>query len=498
MLHFKHTLPQTLLPNTPGRIAGFALGILAAVSVLAIDNELHQVAGGRAAYAAAIALVMALWWLTEAVPIYVTACVPLVLTPLFGVFGDGYFGDLAQTILQYLDPYNFLFAGGMCIAAAMQAWNLHRRIALSIMLYIGTDPKRLLFGMLTAATFISLWLSNTATAALLFPIGLAVISQLEHHSGGRRLGFYGMAIMLSIAYGSNIGLGTKIATAPNAMFAAFMEQNGMPISFLDFMLVSMPFVIIFTPVTWYWLWRIARRDNLPAHSGDTTIRSQLASLGKMKSEEKIVISVFLATAAVWIFSEPITSMLRPMVTAFKLGSSHIEGGAATLAAIVLFVMRYKGRRILTTSSMRGLPWATLLLLGGSFAMAAGLQESSVSAWMGEKLVLMRELGSFSQVLLASIATVAISAVASNTATIAIMLNVLRGIVAPALLPTVLFASTIASSCDFALPAGTPPNAIVFGSGYVTIPQMAKTGAALDILAAIVTAMLSWFLVPLVL
>lgn len=491
-------MEEPLVPNTPGRIVGLILGIVAAIAILAVPNELHYVADGRAAYASAVAVLMALWWLTEAMPIYVTACVPIVLTPILGVFGDGYFSDLWKTVLQYLDPYNFLFAGGMCIAAAMQAWNLHRRIALSIMLYIGTDPKRLLFGMLTAATFISLWLSNTATAALLFPIGLAVISQLEHHSGNRRLGFYGMAIMLSIAYGSNIGLGTKIATAPNAMFASFMEQSGMPISFLDFMLISMPFVVIFTPITWYWLWRIARRDELPAHSGDTTISTQLQLLGKMRSEEKIVISVFIATALVWIFSEPITTALRPMVTSFKLGSSHIEGGIATLAGIVLFLMRYKGRRILTINSMKGMPWATLLLMGGSFAMAAGIQESGVSNWMGAKLVLMRELDAFSQVLVASVATVGISAVASNTATIAIMLNVLRGIVAPSLLPTVLFSSTIASSCDFALPAGTPPNAIVFGSGYVTIPQMAKTGVVLDIAAAVITATLCWFLVPLVL
>lgn len=487
-----------MLPHTKSRIIGFGLGILAALLILAVDNPLHHIADGRAAAAAAIAALMAFWWLTEALPMYVTACVPLVLTPLLGVFGLGFFGDLWKTVLQYLDPYNFLFAGGMCIAAAMQAWNLHRRIALSIMLYIGTDPKRLLFGMLTAATFISLWLSNTATAALLFPIGLAVISQLEHHNGGKRLAFYGMAIMLSIAYGANIGLGTKIATAPNAMFASFMEQNGMGISFLDFMIVSMPFVIIFTPITWYWLWRIARRDALPVHSGDTTIRTQLAMLGKMKGEEKVVIGVFLATALVWVFSEPITAALRPLVTDFKLGSSHIEGGAAMLAAVVLFLMRYKGRQILSLGAMKGLPWGTLLLMGGSFAMAAGIQQGGVSTWMGQKLVLLRELNDFSQVLLASIATVGISAVASNTATIAIMLNVLKGIVAPSLMPTVLFSATIASSCDFALPAGTPPNAIVFGSGYVTIPQMAKTGVVLDIVAAIVAAVLCWILVPLVL
>jgi solute carrier family 13 (sodium-dependent dicarboxylate transporter), member 2/3/5 len=491
-------LEESLIPNTKSRIIGFALGIVVAILILAVDNPLHHIAEGRAAAAAAIAALMAFWWLTEAVPIYITACVPILLAPLLGVFGLGFFGDLWKTILQYLDPYNFLFAGGMCIAAAMQTWNLHRRIALSIMLYIGTDPKRLLFGMLTAATFISLWLSNTACAALLFPIGLAVISQLEHHNGGKRLGFYGMAIMLSIAYGSNIGLGTKIATAPNAMFAAFMEQNGMAISFLDFMLIAMPFVIIFTPITWYWLWRIARKDELPAHSGDQTIRSQLDTLGHMKPEEKIVIGVFIATAIVWIFSEPVTAAIKPLITGYKIGSSHIEGGVAMLAAIVLFFMRHNGRQILSFKAMKGLPWATLLLMGGSFAMAAGIQEGGVSTWMGQKLLLIRELNDFSQVLLASIATVAISAVASNTATIAIMLNVLRGIVAPSLLPTVLFSSTIASSCDFALPAGTPPNAIVFGSGYVTIPQMAKTGALLDIVAAIITAILCWVLVPLVL
>jgi sodium-dependent dicarboxylate transporter 2/3/5 len=485
------------LPRSGAPLYGFIAGLLFLLAFLVLDTPLHHVAGGKPAMAAGVALLMACWWMTDALPIYVTACVPPLLFPILGVFGGGFFSDLFKTLLQYLDPYIWLFAGGIAIAAAMQQWGLHKRIALTIMKYIGTDPKHLLFGMLSATAFISLWLSNTACAALMFPIAMAVIHQLEDHLGGKRLGNYGMAIMLSVAYGSNIGLGTKIATTPNVMFCGFMEKMGMPVSFLDFLIVGMPFVLFTLPVIWYFLWRVARRDNIPESTSGDVIKQQLAALGKFKEEEWTIMFVFSIAAAVWIFSEPITSFLKPFVTLFPLATSHVEGGVSLLAGISLLLLREKGHPVLAVSSLKGLPWATLILLGGSFAMAAAIQLSGLSDWMGVQLLAIKELNGFMQVLLASVATVAITAVASNTATIAIMMNVLKGIITPALLPTALYASTISCSCDFALPAGTPPNAIVFGSGYVTIPQMAKTGVLLDGICAILSAVWCWFIVRLI-
>jgi sodium-dependent dicarboxylate transporter 2/3/5 len=479
------------------RIAGLAAGLLAFALLAGLDTPLKHDPqwGSRPAYAAAGAALMALWWLTEAVPIYVTACVPLVLFPLLGVFGPGVGENVRQTVLPYVDPYIFLFAGGMGIAAAMQQWNLHRRIALGVMDRVGTDPRRLLAGFLVATAFISLWISNTATAAMMMPIGIAVIVQIEDHLGGRRLSHYGMAIMLSIAYGSNVGgIGTKIGTAPNAQFSGFMERLGTSISFLQFLAVGLPFVLMFLPVVWWMLWRIGRRDQLAGEIGAEVVAGELRKLGPVRRAERIVLGVFLAAAILWIAGKWLTSLLAPRIALFDLTSAHFEGGVAMLAALTLMLWRAEGRQVLGFRALSRVPWETLLLLGGGFAMAAAIQKSGLSAFLSAQLAVVRGLAPFQQVLLASVATVALSAVASNTATIAVMLVVLKDAVAPEVLTTTLFAATIACSCDFALPAGTPPNAIVFGSGYVTIPRMARTGVVLDLLAAVLAAVWCWVVV----
>lgn len=482
---------------TPWKLAGLLAGFLAFALLAGLDTPLKHSPewGPRPAYAAAGAALMAIWWLTEALPIYVTACVPLVLFPLLGVFGPGLGANVRQAALPYVDPYIFLFAGGMGIAAAMQQWNLHRRIALGIMDRVGTDPRRLLAGFLAATAFISLWISNTATAAMMMPIGIAVIAQIEDQLGGRRLARYGMAIMLSIAYGSNVGgIGTKIGTAPNAQLSGFMERLDVSISFLQFLAVGLPFVLFFLPVVWWTLWRIGRGDRLEGEIGAEVVHGELVKLGPVRRPERIVLGVFLTAAALWIAGKGLTALLAPRVTAFQLTSAHVEGGIAVLAALLLILWRSGGRQVLGFRALSRVPWETLLLLGGGFAMAAAIQKSGLSDFMSAQLVAVRGLPPFGQVLLASLATVALSAVATNTATIAVMLVVLKDAVAPEIMTTVLFAATIACSCDFALPAGTPPNAIVFGSGYVTIPRMARTGVVLDFLAAVLAAVWCWVIV----
>ncbi len=474
------------------------LWLVVAVSVfavlLAVDTPIAHFGKfeARPARAAAVTLLMAILWLTEAIPIYLTACIPLVLFPALGVFGGSFGDECVSTVRPYVDAYIFLFMGGMCIAAAMQQWNLHRRLALTVMRAIGTDPKRLLLGVLSSSAFISLWISNTATAAMMVPIGVAIVAQCERHGGGRRLVEYGAVIMMSIAYGSNIGgIGTKIGTAPNAQFAQFMSGIGVDVTFSRFMAVGLPFVALFIPISWAVLWWSGRRDAPRGQVGAEAVADEIRKLGPIQRGEWIVLSVFVATAAMWIGAKPITEWLQPRVAAFKLTSAHVEGGIAMLAAFVLMAWPVGGRRALDLRSLRFVPWETLLLLGGAFSMASGVQSSGLSDWIGDRLHVLRELGPFQQVLLASAATVALSAVTSNTATIGVMLSVLKDSVSPGHLTTVLFAATIASSCDFMLPAGTPPNAIVFGTGYVTIPKMAKTGAVLDLLAAVVAAAWCW-------
>jgi sodium-dependent dicarboxylate transporter 2/3/5 len=381
----------------------------------------------------------------------------------------------------------------------MQQWNLHRRIALHIMHFVGTDPRRLLLGFLAATAFISLWISNTATAAMMLPIGIAVIRQFENRLGGRKLEHYGAAIMLSIAYAANVGgIGTKIGTAPNAIFAQFMGEAGVEVTFFKFAAVGAPFVVLFLPIVWLALWRVGRVDDLGERVGGTAIADELAKLGPAKKGELVVFAVFSGTALLWISGKPLTDFLRETFGSKAITSAWIEGGAAMLAALVLVLVRVGDRRALELRSLRTQPWETLILLGGSFAMAEAIQGSGLSLWVGSQLSGLSELHPFYQVLIASTATVALSAVASNTATTSVVLNVLRGAVSPGHLGTVLFAATISASCDFALPAGTPPNAIVFASGYVTIRRMAKTGIVLDLAAALVASSWCWVIVRFIL
>jgi sodium-dependent dicarboxylate transporter 2/3/5 len=483
------------------RRLGLVAGPVAFALLLGVDGPLHHLPGlgARPALAAAVAALMAIWWLTEALPIHWTACVPLAVYPWSRVFAPGFAENLGRTVLPYLDAYIFLFLGGMCIAAAMQQWSLHRRIALTIMRALGTDPRRLLLGILAATAFVSLWISNTATAAMMVPIAISLIAQLEASSGGRRLVAYGASMMLAVAYGSNLGgIGTKIGTAPNAQLASFLYQRGVEVSFLEYMVVGLPFVALFLPVAWLVLWRSGRRDAPDAEAGRSALATEIARMGRMQTGEWVVLAVFLAAAALWIAGRPITHWLTPRVTLVAISSARVEAAIALTAALVLMLVRVRGRRVLELHSLRLVHLETLVLLGGSLAMAAAIEASGLSDWLGGQLAAVRGNPAWLQLVVVSVTTVTLSAVASNVATIAVMLPVIEASVAPELLTTALFTATIAASCDFALPAGTPPNAIVFASGYVSVPRMARIGVLLDagaaLLAPLVCALLvTWIL-----
>jgi sodium-dependent dicarboxylate transporter 2/3/5 len=493
------TTTDASVPGQPSRTVRAAAALLG-IGVFAwlAFGPPSATADPRAARAGAMVALMAILWIGEVLPIHWTACLPLVIAPMFGLFGaQGWTGNFVAALKPYFDPYIFLFAGGMAIAAAMQQWNLHRRVALGVMAGVGTRPPRLLLGFLCATAFVSMWISNTATAAMMLPIGLAVMAQLEEAEGGRRLRHYGMAIMLAIAYGSNIGgIGTKIGTAPNAQFSGFMERLGSEISFLQFLLVGLPFVAMFLPVAWWALWRVGKRERLTGDLGKEVIAAERTKLGPWRRAEVVVIVVFTLAAALWIFGKPLAEVARGWNP--RWGSSHVEGAVAVCAALLLMLLRAHGRPVLAPRSLATVPWETLLLLGGGFAMAAAVQASGLSTRLASVLTGLRDMPPIAQLLVASLATVAISAIASNTSTIAVMLVVLKDVVDPSMRDAVLFAATLASSCDFALPAGTPPNAIVFGSGYVSIPRMARLGIGLDLAAALLVALWCRIAVPWVL
>lgn len=471
------------------------VGLLGALLIGLIDSPLHHdpVNGARPAAAAAVTFLMAAWWLTEAIPIQWTALVPLAAFPWLGLTEGGPLDGVVAAAKPYVDAYTFLFLGGMCVAAAMQQWGLHRRIAVRIMATVGTDPKRLLLGILGGTGFVSMWISNTATAAMMLPIALALVLELERQSGGRRLVHYGAAVMLSVAYGANIGgIATKIGTAPNAQFAQFMGGLGVDVGFLQFMAIGLPFVLMLLPIAWLLLWRDARHDAPVATAGERVVMEATAKLGAISSGERVVLGVFAATAALWMLGKPLTDLVVDALPGTKVTSAMVEGGIAMLAAVALMLWRVEGQQALAVRSLRLVPWDTLLLLGGAFSMAAAVQSSGLSALLGQQLAGLSTLSLGVQVLAASLATVALSAFTSNTATTGVMLTVLRDAVSAQGLTTVLLAATIAASCDFALPAGTPPNAIVFGSGYLTVARMVRTGVALDVIAAALAA--GWCLV----
>jgi sodium-dependent dicarboxylate transporter 2/3/5 len=486
------------MPRPAGRRAALLVGPLAFLALLLFDTPLREFReyGARPAIAAGLTVWMAVWWISEALPIHWTACLPLLVLPFSGIHGDGVAANGAGALLPYVNPYIFLFLGGMGIAAAMQQWQLDRRIALSILRAVGTDPRRLLFGVLLATAFVSLWISNTATAAMMFPIGLALIGEFERHAGAR-LAHFGAAIMLAVAYAANVGgIGTKIGTVPSAQLSGLLAQRGVEVSFVEFAAVGLPFVALFLPVVWLVLWRVGRPDAPDAAIGRATLREQTGRLGPVRRGERTVQIVFLVTAAVWIAGKPITDLLRAHGLA-GLSVAHLEAGAALLACAVLAVWRAEGRAVLGLAPrlLGTVQWRVLLVLGGGFSLAAAIEASGLSQWLGAQLAAMRALPGFAQVVVASLVTVTLSAFASNAATVAVMLPVLASSVAPVDLHAVLFAATFAASCDFALPAGTPPNAIVFGSGYVTIPLMVKTGVRLDLLAALMAAAWCWLAVP---
>jgi sodium-dependent dicarboxylate transporter 2/3/5 len=477
----------------------FAAGIAVAGLLLLGGTPLSDFGahGSRPAVAAALTALMAIWWIGEALPILWTACVPLVVLPLSKVHGDGVAANFAGALWPYFEPYVFLFLGGMGIAAAMQQWNLHRRIALRIMALVGTEPRRLLLGMLCATAFVSLWISNSATAAMMFPIGMALIAEFEHETG-RRLGHYGAALMLAIAYAANLGgVGTKVGTVPSAQLSGFLAQRGVEVPFLSFMALGIPFASMFLLVVWWKLWRLGREDAPAEAVGHRALASQGGQLGPMQRAEWIVLGVFLAAGALWIASVPLTGAARSGLGWEWLRAAHVEAAIALAASGVLMAWRSGGRAVLEPRSLRFANLTTLLIIGGGFSMAAAIEASGLSEWIGTQLAVLRDLPGAAQIALASLAAIGLSAVASNAATVAVLLPILGSSASPEQLHSVLFAATFAASCDFALPAGTPPNAIVFGSGYVTIPLMARIGVQLDLAAALWAALWCALMTPVI-
>lgn len=475
---------------------GLVAGLVGFLLLLSLPSP--QGLSGEGWRTAAVTFLMAIWWMTEAIPIPATALVPLVLFPALGVL------DMPQAAAPYANEVIFLFMGGFVLALAMERWGLHRRIALNLVARVGTSPRRLVLGFMAATAFLSMWISNTATAAMMFPIGMAVAEAFRPREldPGRHPFPLGIALMLGLAYASSIGgVGTLIGTPPNAVLAAAAQELlGVQIGFLEWMLVGVPLVAVFLPLGWVWLvYVLFPPDGTEADAGGV-LQEERRSLGTMQRGEKIVALVFLATALAWIFREPkpLGIFVLPGIASFapEVRDSTIAMGAAVL--LFLLPVRWRsGEFVMDWAHAQRLPWGVLLLFGGGLSLARAMEQTGLARWIGGWLAEWGTLPAGAVVLLAATLFIFLTEVTSNTATATMAMPLMAGTAAalgqePFTLMAVV---ALSSSMAFMLPVATPPNAIVFGSPYLTLPRMVRAGLGMNLLAILLTTLAGLFLIP---
>jgi sodium-dependent dicarboxylate transporter 2/3/5 len=454
----------------------------------------------EAARAAAIALLMAIWWITEAIPIPATALLPLALYPLLGVMNG------KVTAEAYGDHNVFLFMGGFFIAMAMQKWNLHKRIALSIISVVGDSPRTLVLGFMCATAFLSMWISNTATTMMMVPIAIAVLSQVP---SGSRAGSFAPALTLGIAYSASIGgLGTLIGTPPNVIFAGAVEKlfpELGDIGFLTWMTAAVPLVAIFLPTTWLYLTRVVFKvppgRDCKVGGGKVEVRKELAALGKMSRGERYTLTVFILTALAWTFRSNIdlgAFVIPGWSNLLGIADLVNDGTVAIFAAVVLFALPVdlkKGEFALDWEWASRIPWGVLLLFGGGFALAASFRATGLDNWVGGWLRAAAGLPPVLLIIIVCLVMTFLTEMTSNTATASMAMPVLGSTAAvTGMNPLILMIpATLSASCAFMLPVATPPNAIVFGTGSVTIPQMVRAGLGLNLIGVLLVTAVTYFI-----
>jgi sodium-dependent dicarboxylate transporter 2/3/5 len=436
---------------------------------------------------ALLAITMAVLWVTEAVPIPATALMPLVLLPLLGV------AQIKDASTPYADPIIFLFMGGFMLALAMERWNLHRRIALTIIDAVGTKPRALIMGFLCAGTFLSMWTSNSAAAMMLLPIGISVYGLLKEggNSSGMGAREFGAALVLSIAYGANIGgLGTLIGTPPNALLKAHMEKvHGVEVSFGQWMLLGVPLILVSLPLVYLILTRLSFKvPNEEVPGLRSALHEERSKLGRMSRGEWAVTFAFGLAIVLWISRE----LWKKTPIGVVVTDEVIAMGAALLLFFVPLDFK-KGVFALDWQCMKKLPWDVLVLFGGGLSLAAAFQKTGLVLSMATAMEGMKGLPPLLIVFIVVAVMTAATALTSNTATTAAFLPVISGLAAAVNQPAILLCVpvAIAASADFALPVGTPPNAIAYGSGLVSLPRMVKAGIWVDLLFVILIPILMW-------
>lgn len=490
-------MPKLLRTKTSG-IRQWALILAPLISLFVILFTDLDPQNRNVTYCFAIALLMAIWWITEAIPLAVTALLPVALFPLFGVV-DG------KTIsAMYFNHLIFLFIGGFLMAFAMERWELHRRIALRILIVVGISPGRILLGFMLATSFLSMWMSNTATAMMMVPIALSIILKLEESIGHKKLGKYSIGLLLGIAYSASIGgVATLVGTPPNLSFARIVSiifPEMTEISFADWFIFALPVTVVLFVLAWLLLYIMYKPKKSWKKIHINQFREEYNALGKAKQEEKIVLILFIILAFLWIFRSGFTiqSFVIPGWSGLFKNPSYInDGTVAIFIALILFILpskSEKGERIMDWETARKIPWNIVLLFGGGFALAKGFVDSGLSMWFGEQMAGLANLEpivlTFANVTMMSFLT----ELTSNTATTEMILPILSGLsttieVNPLLL---MIPATLAASLAFMLPVATPPNAIIFGTNRIRVKDMVKTGILLNLAGIIVATLVMYF------
>jgi sodium-dependent dicarboxylate transporter 2/3/5 len=446
---------------------------------------------------AAIAVLMAVWWMTEAISVYATALIPLAAFPVFGISG------MHATAAEYGNEIVYLFLGGFIVALGLERWGLHKRLALNVLATVGPQPQAIIGAFMAVSAGLSMWVTNTATAIMLLPVAVSVINLLpgDDLCDGRADSPFSVCLLLGIAYASSIGgLGTIIGTAPNVFLVSFISENlQREIGFLEWMTFAVPLVIVFVPLAWWVLTRLIFRVGVLAVAGAAELlqreREQLPAVSR---GEGLMLAVFLLTAAAWIS--------RPLLNRVEIAGMHplaglSDPGIAVLAALVLFVTPVSLHRrefLMDWSTAVRLPWGLLVLFGGGLALAAALVGTGFSHYFGSLATGLDALPVWAIVLLMTAAVVFLTELTSNTATTATIVPILFAVALGLQLPPLLLIipATLAASCAFMLPVATPPNAIVFGSNLLSVGQMSRAGIWLNFIAiALITGATYIIIVP---
>jgi sodium-dependent dicarboxylate transporter 2/3/5 len=471
---------------------GLVVGPTIFVTMLLLSG-VQEVMGQEAWRTAAVGLWMAVWWATEAIPVPVTAFMPIITFDLLGI------ANVREAAEPYANPIIYLFLGAFVLALAVERWNLHKRIALIILARTGTDGRRLVGGFMLVAALLSMWMTNTSTTMMLLPIAISVVTVVLAHMDSvseRNKNNFQVAMLLGLAFAATIGgLATLVGTPPNALLAAFLEENyGIEISFFSWMMVGVPISAIMLPLAWLVLTRWAFSVNIPeSQAARQHLIEMKHKMGVITAPEKRVATIFVLVIIGWIIRRPLAEWLPGGLS---------DTGIAMAGALLLFLVPSGDReqpQLMVWADVSRLPWGVLILFGGGLSLAAAIANTGLAQWLGESLSPLSIYGLMALVLAATALVIFLTELTSNLATTATFLPVIGAIAIQSGIPPMVLCIpvTLAASCAFMLPVATPPNAIVFASGMLTIPQMVRAGFYLNSLGMFLLTGVAMWWAPLV-